>query len=63
MTKETLFISPAEFDLEDTLALQAAVDRAEQTDVRVVSVQAKKDGSPWHLSAPVLPICRNSHLT
>lgn len=54
MTKETLFISPAEFDLEDTLALQAAVDRAEQTDVRVVSVRAKKDGSPWHLSAPVL---------
>lgn len=54
MTKETLFISPSEFDLEDTLALQAAVDKAEQDDVRVVSLQAKKNGTPWHLNSPIL---------
>ena len=30
MKKEKLFISPLEFDLEDTLAIQAAVDTAEK---------------------------------
>ena len=48
MKRESLFISPSDFALEDTLALQAAVDEAEQKDIRVVSVQAKADGTPYN---------------
>lgn len=54
MKQERLYISPLEFDLEDTLAIQAAVDTAEKEDIQVVSIQKKPDGSAWHLKKPVL---------
>ena len=53
MKPEKLYISPLEFDLEDTPAIQAAVDSAEKEDIRVVSIQKKPDGTPWHLTGPV----------
>ena len=54
MKKEKLFISPLEFDLEDTLAIQTAVNTAEKEDIQVVSIPKKPDGTPWHLTAPIL---------
>ena len=53
MKPEKLYISPLEFDLEDTAAIQAAVDTAEKEDIQVVSIPQKPDGTPWHLTAPV----------
>ena len=54
MKTEKLYISPLEFDLEDTRAIQAAVDTAAKEDIQVVSIQRKPDGTPWHLTAPIL---------
>ena len=54
MKEEKLFVSPAEFPLEDTQALQAAVDAAERENIQVVSIPPKEDGTPWHLKEPVL---------
>ena len=53
MRPEKLFISPLEFSLEDTQAIQAAVNAAKEEDIQVVSIPQKPDGSPWHLTAPV----------
>lgn len=54
MKKEKLFISPLEFALDDTLAIQAAVDQAAKEDIQVVSIPKKADGTPWHLTVPIL---------
>ena len=54
MKPEKLFISPLEFALEDTLAIQAAVDTAAKEDIQVVAIPPKPDGTPWHLVTPVL---------
>ena len=54
MKPETLYISPLQFAMEDTLAIQSAVNAAAAEDIQVVSVSAKPDGSPWHLTAPVV---------
>lgn len=54
MVPEKLYISPLEFDLEDTLAIQAAVSAAEKADIQVVVIPKKPDAAPWHLTAPVL---------
>ena len=51
---EKLFYSPTEFSGEDGAAIQAAVDKAKETDVCVVAVPEKADGTPWHLTRPVL---------
>jgi len=53
MKGEKLYYSPLEFDLEDTLAIQAAVDAAEREDIQVVVIPPKPDGSAWSLCAPV----------
>lgn len=53
MKAEKLFISPLEFNLEDTLAIQTAVDTAEKEDIQVVSIPNKLDGTPWHLMSPI----------
>ena len=50
---EKLFYSPAEFSGEDTAVFQEAVNKAKETDVCVVAIQPKPDGTPWHLKAPV----------
>lgn len=54
MKPEKLFISPLSFHLEDTLAIQTAVDTAQKEDIQVVSIPQKPDGTPWHLTSPVL---------
>ena len=54
MKTETLYISPLDFALEDTQAIQAAVDTAEKEDIQVVAIQKKPDGTPWHLTAPIV---------
>ena len=54
MKQERLYVSPLAFPLEDTLAVQAAVDAAEKTDIRVVAIPPKPDGTAWRLRAPVL---------
>ena len=53
MKAEKLFYSPLEFALEDTKAIQAAVDAAKNENIQVVSIPQKPDGSAWHLTAPV----------
>jgi len=51
---EKLFYSPCEFiGSTDGAAIQAAVDAAVATDIRVVVIPAKADGSAWHLEKTV----------
>jgi len=54
MKAEKLFISPMEFDLEDTLAIQAAVDAAEEENIQVVSIPRKPNNTPWRINSPIL---------
>ena len=54
MKRETLFISPLEFALDDTLAIQTAVDTAAKEDIQVVSIPPKPDGTPWRVTTPIL---------
>lgn len=52
---DKLYFSPAEFAAAtDTEAFQAAVDTAMAQKVKVVVVTPKADGTPWHLTAPVV---------
>ena len=46
MKAEKLFVSPLEFDFEDTLAIQAAVNTAEKEDIQVVSIPKKQTVAP-----------------
>ena len=51
---DKLFYSPVDFPgSSDTAAVQAAVDAAVATDIRVVVIPAKADGSCWHLERTV----------
>ena len=51
---EKLYISPLDFKGSDTRRLQAAVDRAVQTDLRVVYIPRKPTGGAWSLERPIL---------
>ena len=52
---DKLYFSPGEFTaVTDTEAFQAAVDTALAQQVKVVVVTPKADGTPWHLTAPVV---------
>lgn len=51
---EKLFYSPVEFlGSTDDAAIQAAVNAAVATDIRVVVIPQKADGSAWHLEKTV----------
>jgi len=51
---EKLFYSPIEFlGSSDSAAIQAAVDAAVKTDIRVVVIPKKADGSAWHMENTV----------
>ena len=51
---EKLFYSPCEFiGSTDGAAIQAAVDAAVATDIRVVVIPAKADGSAWHVEKTI----------
>lgn len=51
---EKLFYSPVEFPgSNDTAAVQAAVNAAVATDIRVVVIPRKADGAAWHLENTV----------
>ena len=52
---EKLYYSPLEFPgLSDAAAIQAAVDAARDTQVKVAVIPQKPDGSAWHLDKPVM---------
>lgn len=51
---EKLYYSPCDFiGSSDTAAIQAAVDAAVATDIRVVVIPRKADGSAWHLEETI----------
>lgn len=54
MKQERLYISPLEYSADDTIAIQTAVDTAAKEDIQVVAIPPKQDGTPWHLTIPVL---------
>lgn len=50
-----LYISPLDFAVgSDAAAIQAAVDEAIRTDIRMVVIPAKADGSAWQVDKTVL---------
>lgn len=52
---EKLYCSALDFSgLTDAQVIQAAVDAAKNTKVKVALVTAKPDGTPWHLEKPVV---------
>lgn len=50
---EILYFTPLDFSGNDSVAIQAAVDQAERTDVRTVLIPAKENGASWMLDTPI----------
>ena len=50
---EILYFNPLDFAGTDAEAIQAAVDRAERTDVRTVVIPTKESGAAWVLDTAV----------
>ena len=51
---DKIYISPLAFAGSDREKIQAAVEEAVRTDLRVIRIPQKDEGAPWELDGPVL---------